>query len=115
MVAEWAPDSEWEGFRGIVHGGIVSTVLDEAMSKAVAAARIEALTVELRVRLRHNVAPRGRFQVSGWIESSKRRLTNAEAALTSADGTEYAHAWGRFLALRGAAGRTAQPRPPERD
>ena len=37
MTATWAPASVWEGFHGIVHGGVVSTVLDEAMSKAVAA------------------------------------------------------------------------------
>jgi acyl-coenzyme A thioesterase PaaI-like protein len=33
MVVEWIPELELEGFQGIVHGGIVSTVLDEAMSK----------------------------------------------------------------------------------
>ncbi len=38
-------------------GVILSTVLDEAMSKAVAAAECEALTGELRVRFRHYVAP----------------------------------------------------------
>ena len=32
-TASWIPTSEWEGFRGIVHGGIISTVLDEAMAK----------------------------------------------------------------------------------
>jgi len=34
----------WEGFRGIVHGGVVNTVLDEAMSKAVAGTGTEAQT-----------------------------------------------------------------------
>ncbi len=38
-----------------MHGGIISTVLDEAMSKAVAAMNYEALTGELRVRFRHHV------------------------------------------------------------
>src|SRR5665213_2147558 len=35
MTAEWIPEPEMEGYQGIVHGGIVSTVLDEAMAKAV--------------------------------------------------------------------------------
>jgi hypothetical protein len=49
ITAEWRPTESWEGFEGIVHGGIVSTVLDEAMSKAVAAMNCEALTGELKV------------------------------------------------------------------
>jgi acyl-coenzyme A thioesterase PaaI-like protein len=36
-IAEWIPDPDLEGFEGIVHGGIISTVLDEAMSKVVVA------------------------------------------------------------------------------
>lgn len=36
--ATWVPDAIWEGLRGIVHGGIVTTLLDEAMAKAVASA-----------------------------------------------------------------------------
>ena len=42
ISAEWRPTENWEGFEGIVHGGIISTVLDEATSKAVAAMNYEA-------------------------------------------------------------------------
>lgn len=44
--ASWTPTASCEGFQGIIHGGIVATVLDEAMSKAVAATGCEALTGE---------------------------------------------------------------------
>lgn len=97
--AIWSPGSEWEGFSGIVHGGVVGTVLDEAMSKAVAATSTEALTAELRVRFRIHVATGGSFVVRGWIVRRNRRLIEAEAVLTELDGTEHAHAWGRFLSL----------------
>ena len=40
ISAEWRPTEKWEGFKGIVHGGIISTVLDEAVSKAVAAIQV---------------------------------------------------------------------------
>jgi acyl-coenzyme A thioesterase PaaI-like protein len=55
ISAEWQPTVNCEGVEGIVHGGIISTFLDEAMSKAVAATDYEALTGELRVRFRHHV------------------------------------------------------------
>ena len=99
-VAEWVPETFTEGFRGIVHGGIVSTVLDEAMSKAVAAAGLPALTAELRVRLRRHVAPGVLIQVRGWIESQTRRLIRTEATITNSEGIELAHAWASFLTVQ---------------
>jgi acyl-coenzyme A thioesterase PaaI-like protein len=100
MTAEWIPESFTEGFDGIVHGGIVSTVLDEAMAKAVVDAKLEALTAELRVRFRRHVASGSRVQIRGWIYSRNKRVIKTEAAITSADGTELAHAWASFLALK---------------
>lgn len=100
MIAEWIPESTTEGFDGIVHGGIVSTVLDEAMAKAVVAAEVEALTAELRVRFRRHVVSGSRVQIRGWIDSRNRRVIKTEAALTGADGAELAHAWASFMALK---------------
>lgn len=99
MTAAWTPSPEWEGFRGIVHGGVVSTVLDEAMSKAVAATGSQALTAELRVRFRRHVTSGDAFLIRGWIVKRNKRLIEAEATLTTPDGTEHAHAWARFLEL----------------
>ena len=67
ITAEWRPTENWEGFEGIVHGGIISTVLDEAMSKAVAAMNYEALTGELRVRFRRHVAAGENLRIRGWV------------------------------------------------
>jgi acyl-coenzyme A thioesterase PaaI-like protein len=99
MTATWTPNPAWEGFSGIVHGGVVSTVLDEAMSKAVAATGSQALTAELRVRFRRHVTSGDTFFIRGWIVKRNKRLIETEAVLTTPDGTEHAHAWARFLAL----------------
>lgn len=99
IEADWTPAAALEGFHGIIHGGIVATVLDEAMSKAVAATKCEALTGELRVRYRHHVATGEILHVRGWIVNRAKRLITTEATLTAADGSERAHAWARFLAL----------------
>ena len=97
--ATWSPGPIWEGFRGIVHGGLVSTVLDEAMSKAVASTGAEALTAELRVRFHRHVASGGVYTLRGRVVKRNRRLIQAEATLIAADGKEHAHAWARFLTL----------------
>ncbi len=99
VEAIWMPSPEWEGFRGIVHGGVVSTVLDEAMSKAVASMPREALTAELRVRFRKPVRSSETLRVRGWVQQHTKRRIATEAIITGEDGTEYAHAWAAFLEL----------------
>jgi acyl-coenzyme A thioesterase PaaI-like protein len=96
-LAEWTPEVFTEGFHGIVHGGIVCTALDEAMSKAVSSSGLLAFTAEIRVRLHRHVSPHRAVQVHGWINNQSRRLIRTEASITDADGTELAHAWASFL------------------
>jgi acyl-coenzyme A thioesterase PaaI-like protein len=98
MEARWVPQPGWEGFPGIIHGGIVCTVLDEAMSKAVAAAVGDALTAEIKVRLRRPVRPGQELTIRGWIVERHRRRTRTEAVVAGIDGEEFAHAWATFLA-----------------
>jgi acyl-coenzyme A thioesterase PaaI-like protein len=100
MVAQWVPNEDFEGFHGIAHGGIVSTVLDEAMAKTVAATGADALTAEMRVRFRQQVSTGIPVLVQGWIESRKRRMFRTEASVTGPDGGELAHAWATFLEVK---------------
>lgn len=101
VSAEWQPTVNWEGFEGIVHGGIVSTVLDEAMSKAVAGMKHETLKAELRVRFRRPVRTGEHVRIRGWVVKKTKRLVKTEATLTSADGCERPHAWAGFIELPG--------------
>ena len=98
--AAWVPTDEWESFRGTVHGGIITAVLDEAMSKAVIARNWEALTVDLKVRFRGRVAPGERLRVHGWVVEKRRRRILTEAILTTSTHVERAHAWAVFLVPR---------------
>jgi acyl-coenzyme A thioesterase PaaI-like protein len=98
--AVWVPTMEWESFQGTVHGGIITTVLDEAMSKAVIARNWEALTVDLRVRFRGRVLPGERLRLRGWVVEKRRRRILTEATLVTARGVGRAHAWATFLVPR---------------
>jgi acyl-coenzyme A thioesterase PaaI-like protein len=100
VTTVWRTDEVWEGYRGVIHGGIVSTVLDEAMSKAVVAAGIRAFTCELRVRLRERVQVAEELRVRGWVVEKRKRRIAAEASLRDPNGTERAHAWATFLELQ---------------
>ena len=102
VAAEWRPDPALQGFEGVIHGGIVSTVLDEAMSKAVVSSGIRALTCDLRVRMRRSVTPGEPLRIRGWVVAQRKRLVETEAVITDDQGRERAHAWASFLSVPAA-------------
>ena len=97
MSAAWTADADLEGYGGIVHGGVISTVLDESMAKVAAATGSRWLTAELKVRYRQQTPSGEPLRVRGWIEKQSRRMMQTEAQLLNAQGEELAHAWGIFM------------------
>jgi uncharacterized protein (TIGR00369 family) len=95
--SEWMPVDSLESFQGVVHGGIVATVLDEAMSQAVIARHWQALTAELRVRYHRLVFPGEILRVSAWVVERRKRRIQAEATMKTLAGEERAHAWATLL------------------
>ena len=102
VSALWTPTARHEGFKGLVHGGMLATVLDEAMAKAVISLGLEALTGDLRVRFRHYVTPDESLRITGWVVAHRGRLLKVEAALCTLHGEERCHAWGLFAIVPGA-------------
>ena len=100
VSAEWVPSDMLESFEGTIHGGIIATVMDEAMSQAIMARDWEAVTAELNVRYRAYVSPGESLFVSGWLVSRHKKLIKAEASVRTSAGDERAHAWGTFLVVR---------------
>ncbi|MFG0252270.1 MAG: PaaI family thioesterase [Phycisphaerales bacterium JB038] len=43
----------WEGYKGLVHGGIVAALLDGAMTNCLFARGVVAVTADMQVRFRH--------------------------------------------------------------
>lgn len=103
VAADWTPTQAWQSFEGVVHGGVIATALDEAMSKAIVARGWEAFTAELRVRYRRQVAPGEHVRVTGCVLHRQKRLIRAEAWLNTPSGEERARAWGTFLVPPGAS------------
>ncbi len=99
VQASWQPTEEWASFRGTIHGGIITAVLDEAMSKTVIAMGKQAYTVDLRVRFHRVVRPGESYGISAWIVDRRKRRIRTEARVVSKDGIQHAHAWASFLLL----------------
>ncbi len=63
-------DGKFEGFPGLLHGGVISSLLDGAMTNCLFANGHTGVTGELNVRFRHPVITNQRSQVRAWIERS---------------------------------------------
>jgi len=79
--ASFTPRREYEGFNGMVHGGIITTLLDEAMGWAVSAREIWAVTGRLAVEFRAPVEIGVETIVCGVIDNDRGRALELSAEL----------------------------------
>ncbi len=94
VTAEVVIPSHFEGYPGIVHGGIVAAMLDEIAGRAVLVGEHEhfRLTAKLEIRYRRPVPSGERLQLRGVVERRRGRIAFAHAQLNLADGTLAADA-----------------------
>jgi acyl-coenzyme A thioesterase PaaI-like protein len=113
IVADFTPQERHQGFPGLLHGGIVATLLDETLSRTGALRREWLMTGRLEIRYRRP-APIGRpMRVWGAIVGQRKEAVRAEGALELEDGTVIADARGTFLPLPEAAQTETLARYPE--
>ena len=81
ILGWFTPSQDHQGYEGIVHGGILSSLLDEAMAKLAFSLGIPALTAEITVTFKTPAAPGDELSVFGRITEETHRLILAEAKI----------------------------------
>ncbi len=79
--ATFVPSDLHQGYEGIVHGGILSALLDEAMVKLAFKLGIPAVPAEMIVKFKAPSAPGEELFISGSIIEETKRLIQAEARI----------------------------------
>lgn len=74
-----------QGYKGILHGGVISSLLDCAMTNCLFSRNIRAMTGELIVRFRHPVAVDSLIGLRAWVLSSSPPLYRMRAELFKED------------------------------
>jgi len=96
VMARITLDDQYQSYPGIAHGGILSTILDETMGRAVLSngdtndnihqARF-MFTAKMEIRYRRSVPLNQEFIARGRIENDRGRLVTASGQIVLADGT----------------------------
>ena len=84
-TAQFTPDQKYQGWKGVLHGGIIATLLDEAMTRLVSVIFGNALTAEMTVRF---VAPAmigELLSIRGEITRDRGKIVEMKASIHSGE------------------------------
>ena len=90
----------FEGHPGYLHGGIIATLLDETMRKAVRARGLTAMTRHMEVDYRSPVPSGTPIRMEGRVVRDEGRKHWAEAWIFTDKETALAHGKGLFVEVR---------------
>ncbi len=108
LTFEYGPNSarcvvsvaqQFSGWRDMLHGGVVATLLDEVMAHAAIAAGVRAVTAKLEIRFRKPTPVGVPLLLEGAIDKRRGKVLDASAALKDDAGTVYAEGRSRFIAV----------------
>ncbi len=97
VIAELTGKVEHTGYPGILHGGILATLLDEAMGWAITVQTGRMLqTWELSVRYHRPLPPGARFRVIAEMAEDRGRYQVSRGRVEDSQGEVYARGEGKY-------------------
>jgi acyl-coenzyme A thioesterase PaaI-like protein len=97
VQALFIPGVEHQGWDGVMHGGLVTVLLDEAMAWAAAASTTIYYTGRLEVRYRQPVRTGAELTVRGWVTRNRGRTLETRAEVQLGGGEVLAEATALFI------------------
>jgi acyl-coenzyme A thioesterase PaaI-like protein len=88
--AEFTPSRSHQGWSGVVHGGIISCLLDEAMSWAALFDGVNTVTARMETRFKRSLPINEPLIITGSLTRKTRKLVEAKAQISLKDGTSVA-------------------------
>ena len=102
--AEFTPGKAHQGWPGIVHGGILTCLLDEAMSYAAYFENVTCLTASMQVRLRQPVKVEVPLVITASVTKNSRKLVETRAKICLKDGTVVAESTSKQFVIENEPG-----------
>ena len=100
VLCRYQPREADQGFPGVLHGGVLSTLMDEAMAWAMwAKSRALGVTAKMDVRYRQPVTYPSESVVHAVVAEERGRRMRVEAAIASLEGSVLVESSALFLRL----------------
>ncbi|MCL6639271.1 MAG: PaaI family thioesterase [Firmicutes bacterium] len=90
---------EHQGWRDLLHGGLIATLLDEVMAQWLWARGITAMTAEMTTRFSRAVPVGRELLLESRLEADRGKVAELSGRLVLPDGTVAARARAKFLKL----------------
>jgi uncharacterized protein (TIGR00369 family) len=99
VTTRYVPDTQHQGYPGVLHGGIICALLDETIGRTLVRDDIWAMTVELSVHFCKPVPLGEPITVIGEIVRLRSRTMEGRGEVRLADGSVAATAEAKYIRL----------------
>ncbi len=91
--------SHFQGWKDVLHGGIISTVLDEILIKAAKQKGFDCVTAELLVKFKKPALTNTEYVIKGKIKEIRKKIVFAQGCVMSANNKTIASANGKLFII----------------
>ena len=97
--ADYQPQDQHQGYPGVMHGGLVTAMLDELIGRTAIANALWCMTAKLEVRFKKPVPIGAPLKLKGAITKNTGKLIEGRGEIRLEDGSLAALAVGTFLKI----------------
>jgi uncharacterized protein (TIGR00369 family) len=97
ITATYVPPEKYQGWQGVVHGGIIATLLDEVMAKAAQKSGYHVVTGELHTRFKSPARVLEPLYLTAELENVRKKIVYVTAVARREDGTVVAEARAKMV------------------
>jgi uncharacterized protein (TIGR00369 family) len=100
LKTDFTPKKEHQGYFNIVHGGIITTLLDEVMVQLAIYMEMPAVTAQMDIRLKKPLEVGGKVTVIAEMLKETRKTFESYAKVITEDGVIVADSRGKLVKVK---------------
>lgn len=104
LTTECTPDAVFQGWPGLVHGGILSLILDEVMNNVIYLNGTPCITASMNIRLKKPVKVEETLYITAHITRKSRKIMESKARICLKDGSIIAEGTSKQYVIEENAG-----------
>ena len=108
VKTEFTPTKFYQGWPGIVHGGIIASILDEAMSYAIHFKGLNCLTAKMQIRFKRPAPLDEPLGITSSVIRKTKNLIETRASICLRDGTLLSEGTGTHFIVEAQTNTSSQ-------